>query len=135
MMAKRTPLLSPHLVFRTGSEKVNAANIRKALAKSLVISSQKSSDCHPRTSFFTGTMPQSTLLPQSRSSNGNRCVKTICHHFIHQISPPANLFPIPKSKVGAGWPLIVPGRLTDELGRGCPNHYQRRYPRNLLAVV
>ncbi len=62
-----------------GGKTVNASYIRKALAKSGLILSWKCPDCYPRTGFYAWMAPTSTLLAQSRNSNGIEGV-TMIHH-------------------------------------------------------
>jgi hypothetical protein len=50
---------------------------KKALARPWQFLDQKGLDCHPRTGFCTGMMPQSTPTPQSRTSKDGEEVKMI----------------------------------------------------------
>ncbi len=61
---------------------INAAwqpTLRRLWPSTSQFSSRKVPDCCHRTGFVTGMTPQSTLLPQSRNSNGGEGVETICH--------------------------------------------------------
>jgi hypothetical protein len=57
--------------------------------------------CHLKTGFYTLTRLQSTLLPQSRNSNGSEGVKMIQHQSSSQGLASAN-FSLPKGEVWAG---------------------------------
>ncbi len=124
-------LQSPAPFRKTGSEKSNEANIKRILPSPEQFSSWNGPDCCPLTDFFTEMTP----LPQSRSSNGAKGVKTICDPpYLLDITP-VDFFSLLESNVGAGWSLIVPGQLQDELRGGHLNHHQRRVHLHLSTVV
>ncbi len=80
-------LLSPP-PYRKSSSKQSMSLISRWLQLSLSqFSSQKGPVSHPRTDFSGRTTTQSTLPPQSRTSNSSKGVKRLTTHFICQISP------------------------------------------------
>jgi hypothetical protein len=87
-----SPLLSPLLYRKSNGQTVNAVCFKDAQAQSLVIFMPKGLDCHPRTSFYTGTMLQSMSPLQSRTSKGAEGGKMIRHPLYSPDSVPADLF-------------------------------------------
>jgi hypothetical protein len=97
---------------KTSGENISAANMKKALAKSLPNSIRKGLDCLPRTGFFGGTTHQIHI--------GHLC-PGVPGTERHQNDPPPATFARSHpggifflflgSEIGAGWPLVVPRQL------------------------
>jgi hypothetical protein len=91
-------LLLPPLFKKPGDKTVNEAYTNKALAKFVAVSKQERPHCHPRTAFSKETPPQSTLLPQSSSSNGGKVSRRSPYYLFADISPQWTLS-IPESEL------------------------------------
>jgi hypothetical protein len=119
-------LLTQPLFSKSGGATVNAAYIKKPLAK------PKGPGCHPRTGFCTGRMPWSLLSPQSSSSNRGESIKMIRHLSYLPGKPiPADFFSLPEGKVGVGRPLADLGELQGEFTgsfRQCMDHCKKHVP-------
>jgi hypothetical protein len=112
-------------ILRTnGGETIVQPTLRRLCPSPWWFSSLKTWDYSPRTGFYAGTTPLSTQPPLSWNSNRGEGVKKIPVLFARYRS--SRLFSLPESKVRAGWPLAVPGKIHDELRWGHLSHHQRR---------
>jgi hypothetical protein len=71
-------------------------------------------------------MQQSTLLPQSGTTNVGEGRKTIRYLLYEPDIAPGGLISVSEIEVQAGWRLVVPGEHQDEPGWGCLNRCERR---------
>ncbi len=120
-----------HPLRKTAVKPLYAAYIKKALAKSLVISNQKVPDFPSRTGFCSWDDSQSPyrhLCPWV-AVKGIRQSPT--HTFCRMC--PQHTFSLSHSEIGASRPLTVPGQFQDKLSR--VNSDQCWVHHSLLAVV